>query len=71
MMSPKFIHIVTWFRISFLLKVIQGLPWWHSGEVSTLQYRRCGFDSWSRKIPHVLEQLSLGATTTEPICRNS
>ena len=26
-----------------------------------------GFDPWSRKIPHAAEQLSLCATTTEPV----
>ena len=42
-----------------------GLPCWHSEE-STCQCRRHGFSSWSRKMPHALEQLNLWATTTEP-----
>ena len=40
------------------LKVyIQGLPWWRSKE-SACQCRGHGFEPWSRKIPHVTEQLS-------------
>ena len=27
-----------------------------------------GFDPWSRKFPHAMGQLSLEATTTEPMC---
>ena len=49
---------------------------------SICQCRRYGFDPWSGKIPHGMEQLSpwattiepvlksLGATTTEPMCCN-
>ena len=29
----------------------RGLPWWLGGKESTSQCRRCGFDSWVRKIP--------------------
>ena len=29
-----------------------------------------GFDPWSRKIPHAMEQLSPGTTTTEPMRHN-
>ena len=29
--------------------------------------RDTGFDRWSGKIPHAAEQLSPGATTTEPL----
>ena len=49
-------------------KMFPGLPWWHSEYVSTcpFQCRGHGFDPWSRKIPHTTEQLSRGATTTEP-----
>ena len=36
-----------------------GLPWWLSGEESTYQCRRYGFDPWPRKLPHEVEQLSL------------
>ena len=28
-----------------------GLPWWLSGKEPAYQCRRCGFDSWLRKIP--------------------
>ena len=35
-----------------------GLPLWHTGCRSTCQCRRHGFDPWSRKIPHAVEQLS-------------
>ena len=28
-----------------------GLPWWLGGEESACQCRRCGFDTWIRKIP--------------------
>ena len=27
------------------------LPWWFSGKESACQFRRCGFNSWVRKIP--------------------
>ena len=45
----------------------QGFPWWVSGKESACQCRRHGFDPWSRKIPHALEQLSPCATATEPV----
>ena len=52
---------------SKVLKIaVLGLPWWLSGKESACQYRRCGFDPWSRKIPHVKEQLNPCATTVEP-----
>ena len=47
---------------SCIKRILQGLPWWRSG----LQCRRHGFEPWSGKIPHAAEQLSPGATTTEP-----
>ena len=28
-------------------KTLQGFPWWSSGNESTSQCRRCGFDPWS------------------------
>ena len=34
---------------------------------STYQCRGHGLDPWSGKIPHATEQLSLCATTTEPV----
>ena len=42
-----------------------GLPWWVSGEKSTCQCRRYGFNPWSGKTPQALGQLSPCATTTE------
>ena len=44
-----------------------GLPWWLNGEESSCRCRRQGFDPWSRKTPHAVEQLSLCITTTEPL----
>ena len=43
-----------------------GLPWWCSGWESACQCRGHGFEPWSGKIPHAVEQLGLWATTTEP-----
>ena len=43
----------------------RGLPWWLGGKDSTCQCKTHGLDSWSRKIPHATEQLSLCATSTE------
>ena len=49
-----------------LLRMIQsGASLWRSGEESTCQCRGHGFEPWSRKIPHAMEQLSLHVTTTE------
>ena len=47
-----------------------GLPWWLRGKEFAHQCRRLEFDPWLRKILHAAEQLSLLATTTEPMCRN-
>ena len=44
-----------------------GLPWWFSGEKSAYQRRRHRFHLWSGKIPYATEQLSLWATTIEPV----
>ena len=38
--------------------VTPGLPWWLNGGKSTSQCRGHEFGPWSKKIPHVLEQLS-------------
>ena len=35
------------------------------------QYKRHGFDPWSRKIPHAAEQLSLCTTTPELMSHHS
>ena len=47
--------------------ISMGLPLELSGKESTCQYRRQGFNPWSRKIPPAMEQLSWCATTTEPV----
>ena len=46
--------------------VSQGLPWWRSGWESACQCRGHGFEPWSGKIPHAVEQLGPWATITEP-----
>ena len=43
------------------------LPWWLGGKEPTCRYRRHGFNPWSRKIPQAVDQLSLCATTVEPV----
>ena len=47
-------------------KITLGLPWWRSGWESACQCRGHGFEPWSGKIPHAMEQLGPWATTTEP-----
>ena len=49
-------------------KSICRLLWWLSGKESTCQGRRHRFNPWSRKIPHVMEQLSPCTTTTGSVC---
>ena len=44
----------------------EGFPWWRSGWESACQCRGHGFEPWSRKIPHAVEQLGPCTTTTEP-----
>ena len=46
-----------------------GLLWWCSGWESACQYQAHGFNSWSRKIPHVEGQLSPWTATTKPHSR--
>ena len=43
-----------------------GLPWWCSGWESACQCRGHGFEPWSGRIPHAVEQLGPWATITEP-----
>ena len=52
---------------TFYLEPIRGLLSWLSGKESTCKCRRHRFDPWSGRIPHASEQLSLRATTTEPV----
>ena len=47
-------------------KKLFGLPWWRSGWESACQCRGHGFEPWSGKIPHAMEQLGPWATITEP-----
>ena len=42
------------------------LPWWLSGKESACKCRRHGFNCWSRKIPHGMEQLKLGSHSFWP-----
>ena len=46
--------------------IMVGLPWWCSGWESACQCRGYGFEPWSGKIPHAVEQLGPWATTSEP-----
>ena len=48
-----------------------GLPWWLSEKESACQCRGHGFNSWSRKIPHTVGQLSPCASITELMLSNS
>ena len=61
------LEITTKYSICILkfrdVKVVYGLPWWPSGIESAYQCRRCGFNPWSGKIPHAVEQLSPCTTT--------
>ena len=43
----------------YVLKYIERLPWWLSSKESACQFRRHGFDLWSRKIPRAAEQPQL------------
>ena len=45
-------------------------PWWLSGEESAFQCRRHGFNPWSGKISHAVEQLSPCTTTAEPVLQS-
>ena len=45
--------------------VTVGSPWLFSGLESACQYRGHGFDPWSTKTPHAMEQLSPCTTATK------
>ena len=47
-----------WSQERSLINLLPGLPWWLRGKESACQCRRHGFDPWSGKIPHAVEQLS-------------
>ena len=51
---------------SHTLKVPRDLPWWLSGKESTCQCKGHRFDPPAGKILHAVDQLSPGATSTEP-----
>ena len=44
-----------------------GLSWWLRDKESACQCSRHGFNPWSRKIPHAVEQLRHCATTIESV----
>ena len=52
----------------FVIKKDIRASLWLSGKESACQCRRHRFDPWSRTILRAAEQLSLCATTTEPVC---
>ena len=57
-------------EVYMLRKLEDGLPWWFSGKESACLCRRCRFNPWSGKIPLALEQLSLWATTIQPVLQS-
>ena len=59
----EMIYTTTWMSIT---NIMLGLPWWRSGWESACQCRGHGFEPWSGKIPHAVEQLGPWARTTEP-----
>ena len=72
--SVYFRHILTRCSNSIILFGHEIQPWrlrWRlSGGESACQCRRHGFDPWSRKFPHAAQQLSLCATTIEPVFKS-
>ena len=63
-------HHTSWFQTVWQSFSIQnsmiGLPWWRNGWESACQCRGHGFEPWSGKILHAVEQLGPWATITEP-----
>ena len=68
---PNIVKMVFLFFSPPFLKFLLGLPWWLSGKEFACQCRRCGFDPWSGKLPHVTMQINLWASTTEPVLQSS
>ena len=65
--STEFISTNAGRYYKMLLKnLFRGLPWWRSGWESACQCRGHGFEPWSGKIPHAVEQLGPWATAAEP-----
>ena len=56
--------------IALYMKPTPGLSWWLSLKVSSCQSWRQRFGPWSRETSYVAEQLSLCATTMEPVPHN-
>ena len=56
----------TYYKATVIKTVWQGFPWWRSGWESACRCGGHGFEPWSGKIPHAVEQLGPWATTTEP-----
>ena len=46
--------------------MVEGVRWWLGGRESAW-HCRFGFDPWSRRIPHAMEQLSLCTRTIESV----
>ena len=66
----KLIRVLWRTELRFIKKPVVGLPWRFSGLEFTRLCRGQGFRPWSGRIPHAVEQLSPGATSTDPVLRN-
>ena len=80
-MFSSFIFISKWYRVFSRVSLCQayrdgcvntfkvnpGLPLWLSGKKSACQCRRHGFDPWSRKNSHAVEQLNPCAKNIKPV----
>ena len=66
----KLIKVLWRTELRFIKKPVVGLPWRFSGLEFTRLCRGQGFCPWSGRIPHAVEQLSPGATSTDPVLRN-
>ena len=53
------------YKINKKNKLCFRLPWWYSGQESTCQCRRYGFNPWAWKISNAVEQLNPSNATTE------
>ena len=56
---------VAWELVKVAWEVVE-VAWEVVDEIGRCHAGLAGFDPWSRKIPHAVEQLSPCATTTEP-----
>ena len=64
-LSFKYLDTVLMMKV--LKEITIGLTLWLSNKESICQCRRRGFNPWSGKIPHALEQLSAGASDVESV----